>query len=153
MRNIFLICFFSIGLLFNFSSCSDQIYSTDGNTKNSLYDKYPSKWLYIECLQGLSNTSDYSYCLAKNSSYEVFFIINLTCPERDKNQNDIYYDKKNLSGSYVFVGTYTYESKGSGTKTVPAYMPTNNFQELYFHHRKFMKDILDLVLSYNIIKD
>ena len=144
--------FYLFGLCMIFSSCEVQQYATDNTTTSDTTDNsFKTKWLYIKCFQTLSNTSDYSYCLANDSDWDVYFIINFTCPGKDK--YEIYYDKKNMNGSYVFVGTYTYENKESGTKTVPAYMPADNFQELYFNHRNYLKRLLDYVLSYNIIKE
>ena len=64
----------------------------------------------------------------------------------------MYYDGKNISGAYVLVGTYTYETKGGDTKTVQACRKKNNYNDLYNYDKEFLKELLDIALSYNLVK-
>lgn len=127
-----------------FNSCSSQQFTTTTNDKNK------TQWLYIKCFQGLNNDSEYSDCLARNDIWDVFYIVSFTCPGKEK--GDIYYDGKSLSGNYVFVGTYSYVTKDNISKTVQAYMPKDNFYELYNYDKEYLKRLLDIVLSYNAIQ-
>lgn len=80
----------------------------------------------------------------------MFSILSILLVQQAK-KNEVYYDDKTLNGKYVFVGTYTYESN-EGIKTVQAYMPKENFREWYDYDKKTLIDLLDVVLSYNIVK-
>ena len=46
--------------------------------------------------------------------------VTIVCKD-NADSEDVYYDGKKISGTFVLVDTYTYESKGSGIKTVPVY--------------------------------
>lgn len=112
-------------------------------------DKYETKWLNVECFQTLDNVEEASCCLARDKNSNVYFIINITCPTGTK--GELYYDGKQLMGKYVFVGTYSYISRG-GDKTVQAYMPIGNYRELYDYSPEYLKKMLDIELSYNAVK-
>ena len=127
-----------------FNSCSPQQFTTTTNDKNK------TQWLSLKCFQALGNTSEYSDCLARNDNWDVFYVVSFTCPGKDK--GDIYYDGKSLYGSYVFVGTYSYVTKDNLSKTVQAYMPKDNFNELYNYDKEHLKRLLNIVLSYNAIQ-
>ena len=129
------------------NSCSSQQFTTTTTNDNN-----KTQWLSIKCFQALSNTSEYSECLARNDNWDVFYIVSFTCPGKDKDKGDIYYDGKSLSGSFVFVGTYSYVTKNESSKTVQAYMPKDNFYELYNYDKEHLKRLLDIVLSYNAIQ-
>ena len=140
--------FIILGCMF----CSCALFQQTSNTTDETYNTTNEKgeqWLSLKCFQTLGNASEYSHCLAWNSNYDVFYIVNFTCPTSKK--TEVYYDDKGLNGKYVFVGTYTYESK-EGSKTVRAYMPKDNFREWCDYNKKTLIDLLDVVLSYNSVK-
>ena len=127
-----------------FNSCNSQQFTSATN------DKFKTQWLSLMCFQALCNTSEYSDCLARNDNWDVFYIVSFTCPGKDK--GDIYYDGKSLYGKFVFVGTYSYVTKENSSKTVQAFMPKDNFYELYDYNKEHLKHLLDIVLSYNAIQ-
>ena len=128
------------------SSCSlQQLSATQTDTQNNKVS-----FLNIKVFQTLSNSKVLSQCLARNSNFDVFYILSFTCPGKEK--NEIYYDGKNISGRYVFVGTYSYETKQKIEKTVQAYMPKDNFDDYYEYNKSELKDLLDIALSYNAIQ-
>lgn len=143
MKNfiVIVVCLLTLGS--TFSSCAYLQPTTNNRTANG------EAWLSLKCFQALSNTSTYSDCLAWNANYDVFYIVHFTCPTSKK--TEVYYDDKSLNGKYVFVGTYTYESK-ERTKTVRAYMSKENFSEWYEYDKNTLIDLLDVVLSYNSVK-
>ena len=57
-------------------------------------------------------SKDSALALTTGWDYDVVMIIT---------SEDVYYHGKKISGTFVLVDTYTYESKGSGIKTVPVY--------------------------------
>ena len=136
MKKVLFICLVMAGL---FVSCGVEQHTT--NNKGHLF---------IEVFQTLSNGENSSTCLARNSNWDIFYIISLDCP--DKTTHEMYYDGKNISGAYVLVGTYTYETKGGDTKTVQACMKKNNYNDLYNYDKEFLKELLDIALSYNLVK-
>ena len=140
MKRLSCIVLIATGILFN--SCATTNYSSNNS--------YKSKYLNIKCFQALSNTSEYSSCLARDYDFNVYYIVNFTCPGKSK--YELYYDDKSITGYYVFVGTYTYETREERQKTVQAYMPKDNFYELYNYDRTLLKGYLDIVLSYNVIE-
>lgn len=132
--------------------CSCALFQQTSYTTDDIYHTTNEKgeqWLSLKCFQALDNAAEYSYCLARDENWDVFFIVNFTCPTSKKTA--VYYDGKSLNGKYVFVGTYTYESK-EGSKTVRAYMPKDNFGEWCVYDKKTLIGLLDIVLSYNSIK-
>ncbi len=143
MKKLTTLLFCLITLECMFSSCANLQQTTINNTIDG------EEWLSLKCFQTLSNTATYSDCLAWNANYDVFYIVNFTCPTSKK--TEVYYDDKSISGKYVFVGTYTYESK-ERSNTVPAYMSKENFREWYEFDKKTLIDLLDIVLSYNSVK-
>ena len=82
------------------SSCS--IFKNNINSEQT--------YLSVEIFQTLSKDS--ALALTTGWDYDVVMIIT---------SEDVYYDGKKISGTFVLVDTYTYESKGSGIKTVPVY--------------------------------
>ena len=131
-----------------FSGCAlfqpiDKNNNKDNTTVNG------EEWLSLKCFQTLSNAPEYSQCLAWNSNYDVHYIVNFTCPTSKKNV--VFYDDKSLTGKFVFVGTYTYESK-DGQKTVRAYMFKDNYNEWFVYDKETLIQLLDIVLSYNAVK-
>lgn len=44
---------------------------------------------------------------------------------------EIYYDDKKITGNFVFIGTYTYETKGNSIKTVPVYIRESEYKPEY----------------------
>lgn len=142
------LCFITLGSLF----CGCTLFQQTSNTTDGTYNTTNEKgeqWLSLKCFQTLGNADEYSCCLARNDNWDVFYIVNFTCPTRKK--TEVYYDSKTLNGKYVFVGTYTYESK-EGSKTVRAYMPKDNFSEWCDYDKNTLIGLLDIVLSYNSIK-
>ena len=127
-----------------FSSCAVEM------QQSNYSGTYEKKYLYIECFQTFYNTSEVSSCLAKDSTWDVYYIVNMTCPTGKK--TEVYYDGKSLNGSYVFVGTYTYENKNGDSKTVRAYMPEYNFREWQNYNKDGLISLLDVLLSYNALK-
>lgn len=140
LKNI-IFCLIAFGILF--SGCAYLQPTTDKTTVTG------EEWLSLKCFQTLGNASNYSDCLAWNSNYDVFYIVNFTCPASKK--NEVYYDGKSLNGKYVFVGTRTYQSK-EGERTVRAYMPKENFREWCEYDKNLLVELLDIVLSYNSLK-
>lgn len=65
-------------------------------------------YLSVEIFQTLSKYE----ALACTSDWKVVKVIT---------SEDVYYDGKSLSGTYVLVDTYTYETKDERIKTVPVY--------------------------------
>ena len=130
-----------------FYGCSSQ----KTTTKTTTNEKSNTRRLFITCFQALNNSSEYSDCLARNYDWDVFYIVSFTCPGKDKGDN-IYFDGKSLTGDYVFVGTYSYVTKDKNSKTVQAFMPKDNFYELYNYDKEHLKRLLDIVLSYNAIQ-
>lgn len=140
MKRLLSILIITTGILFN--SCATTNYSSN--------NKFKSKYLNIECFQTLGNESNFSCCLAKDYKWDVYYIVNFICPDNSK--FEIYYDGKSLSGYYIFVGTYSYKTKDDSQKTVQAYMPKDNFYELYNYDSTLLKEYLDIMLSYNVIE-
>lgn len=64
----------------------------------------------------------------------------------------MFYDGKNISGNYVLIGTYRYESKGGSTKTVKALMRKDVYDCYYNNHKEHFINMLDIVLTYNSVK-
>lgn len=96
------------------------------------------------------NTSDYSLCMASGNYRDAYLIIHFTCPPSQK--SEVYYDGKQISGYFVLVGTFTYDSEGNGRVTVPAYMARENVREWYNFDKEALIGLLDTFLSYNSIK-
>lgn len=118
---------------FALNSCNMQQYAI---TLNGVHNNRV-EYLQIKCFQTLSNSPSYSECLARNDKFDVYYIVNFTCPGKSK--SEIYFDGKNIRGNYVFVGTYSYVSKQEINKTVQAYMPKDNFKEYYEHNKSELK--------------
>lgn len=67
--------------------------------------------LNVEIFQTLSKTS----ALAHTSLWSDYKIVKIVTTK------DVYYDGKQISGLFVRVDTYTYETKDGRIKTVPVY--------------------------------
>lgn len=52
----------------------------------------------------------------------------------------------------MLVGVYSYETKGGSSKTVQALMREENYNDLYYYDKEFLKGLLDGILSYSYIK-
>lgn len=141
--------FWMILLGYVLNSCSPQQFALNTTAHKSIHNN-KVQYLNIKCFQTLSNSHLCSECLASNDYLDVFYIVNFTCPGKSK--SEIYYDGKNIRGNYVFVGTYSYETKKESIKTVQAYMPKDNFQEFYEYNKSELKGLLDIVLSYNAMQ-
>jgi hypothetical protein len=128
-----------VAIAFLFTSCGLERHTTSNNG-----------YLPIHVFQTLNNSKYFSECLARNLNFDYFYIISLDCPSKTK--HEIYYDGKNIGGLYVLVGTYTYETKGGSMKTVQACMRKENYNDLYNYDKIFLSNILDDILTYNLIK-
>lgn len=117
----------------------------------NLTTKNNSGFVSIECFQALSNYDHVSDCLARDSDWKVCYVVSLYNP-CNNDDAEMFYDGKNISGDYVLVGTYQYETKGGSTKTVKALMRKDIFSCFYNNHKENLKEILDTVLSYNAVK-
>ena len=73
--------------------------------------------LNVEIFQTLSKTS----ALAHTTGWDYKVVKIIT-------NNEVYYDGKTISGWFKLVDTYTYESKGSGIKTVPVYQKVSELR-------------------------
>ncbi len=138
MKRIILTCLILLGLL---TSCGIQSLTTDNNYG----------YVSIECFQALENYDHVSVCLAKDSDWNICYVVSLKnlC---DNNNAEMFYDGKNISGNYVLVGTYQYESKGGSSKTVKALMRKDVYDCLYNNHKEHLINMLDIVLTYNLVK-
>ena len=67
--------------------------------------------LNVEIFQTLSKTS----ALAHTSLWSDYKVVKIVTTK------DVYYDGKQISGLFVLVDTYTYETKDGRIKTVPVY--------------------------------
>lgn len=65
-------------------------------------------YLSVEIFQTLGSGAG----LAMTPSYDVIKVVS---------NNEVYYDGKKLSGTYVLIDTYRYETKDGRIKTVPVY--------------------------------
>lgn len=128
-----------------FSGCAHQ-QQTAAKANND-----NEKLLNVRCYQTVTNTSNYSICLAYGTNRDAYFIIHLTCPSVQK--TELFYDGKRLSGYFVLVGTYSFENDKDGREvTLPAYMARENIQDWYNYDKELLKAFLDGLLSYNYIK-
>ena len=138
MKKIFIICLVNLCIL---TSCDIEYLATNNNA-----------YINLECFQALNNYYGlYSDCLARDSNYNICYIVSFwnTCNDNDP---EMFYDGKNLSGEYVSVGTYTYTTRKGYTKTVQAVMRKKVYYELYKCDKESLKEKLDIVLSYTSIK-
>ena len=138
MKRIILICLILLGL---FTSCGVQSLTTSNN----------SGYVFLECFQALDNYDHVSICLARDSDWNVCYVVSLENP-CNNNDAELFYDGKKLSGNYVLVGTYQYESKGGSTKTVKALMKKDVYDCFYNNYKENLIGILDIVLTYNAVK-
>ena len=145
MKKLLFICMVGLGIVF--SSCAYQQQITDTAVKT---DQNEEKWLTIDCFQTLTNMKECSACLARDNNWNVYYIIHITPVTGTK--TEVYYDGKRIDGKYVFVGTYSYKTKGGDDKTVQAYMPKANFYEWYNFDKEALRSLLDNVLSYDNVR-
>ena len=112
--------------------------------------EFKSEKLNIRCFQVLLNSDAANVCLAWDQNYNVSYIIYL--PTAANDSKGVCYDNKQMNDSYIFIGTYTYDSK-NGEKTVPAYILEKNF---YYWYNSDIKEVfiekLRKNLSYCVIK-
>lgn len=136
-----IICLIALGVVC--CSCGSFQQTTNANE---------TKWLDVKCYQTMFNTDDYSACLAADdNNRSACLIVHYTCPISKK--TEVYYDGKRLYGSYVLVGTFTYDSDGVAYRpTVQAFMPKDNFLEWYNYDKNALMHLLDAVLTYNSVK-
>lgn len=104
----------------------------------------------LEVFQTISNNELSSACMAADEKLNIYFIISMSCPDEPKCA--MFYDKKNISGYYTFLGTFTYESKDGSTRTVPACMLKKEFEAAYKCDKETLIDSLNKILSYNQVK-
>ena len=94
------------------------------NEKFNAYFKKHTETLNLEVLQVLEDSDSVSYCLVeayKDSEFDS----NIALLEII---DEVVYDEKKFKNLSCFLaGTFTYESNGYGTKTVPYYMTTDAF--------------------------
>ena len=105
MKKLYLLLL--IGGLFLFSSCG-SLSSTVVNSTLQYASVGDRCFIEVEVFQTLSDHE--ALAMDKN-----FFVIKLI------SSTETYYDKKRINGTFVFVDTYTYETKDQGLKTVPVY--------------------------------
>ena len=74
-------------------------------------------YLSVEIFQTLNKNA----ALAHTRDWKVVKIESL---------EDTYYDGKAISGTFVLVDTYTYETKNETTKTVPVYIRLDEYRRL-----------------------
>lgn len=74
-------------------------------------------YLSVEIFQTLGKNA----ALARTRDWKVVKIESL---------EDMYYDGKAISGTFVLVDTYTYETKNEVTKTVPVYIRLEEYRKL-----------------------
>ncbi|MBO7346130.1 MAG: hypothetical protein J6U29_01040 [Bacteroidales bacterium] len=123
--------------------------------------EFKEEYLNLKVFQSY-NAEDYSWCLAWDKDYKTYFILSTEFPEIAKYYNDldffhreIYYDDKDISNKYIFVGTYSYESR-NGQRTVPAYMQKDTFYAYYKGYKNNLnsfRDLLKIWLDYCVIKE
>lgn len=104
--------------------CDSTVKSIAENEKfNSYFNKY-TETLNIEVIQVIEDSDSVSYCLVearKDSEFDFDVALFETI-------NEVVYDGKEFKNEKCFLaGTYTYESKGMGTKTVPYYITIDAF--------------------------
>ncbi len=139
MKRVLFTCLMVIGL---FTSCGTTQLSTNG-----------SSYLTMNVFQALFNKDGYSGCLAKNLNNDLFFIFSLESSRSpNKSMNELYYDGKNISGNYVLVGTYSYETKSGYQKIVQACMKKSNYDEVYTYDKDYLIGMLDVILEYNMVE-
>lgn len=78
--------------------------------------KYEHSYKKLKVFQTLSNYE----ALALDSDYNVVKLVTF---------KDMIYDGKVFTGEYVLTGTYTYETKENGVKTVPVYMLWSEYKK------------------------
>ena len=108
-----------------------------------------SEYLFLEVFTAVGNEEAGSFCLAKDTNSKLFWIFNIGFST--EKTREIYYDGKNISGSYVFVGTIALDD----IKTIPAYMPKDNFYKFYNNVSFIREDFIKIVkdqLTYCVIK-
>lgn len=137
MKKFLLICLILIG----FAGCGVQNLTTNNN----------SGFVSLECFQALDHFDHVSTCLAKDGEWNYCYVVSLESPCTNENA-EMFYDGKNLSGNYVLVGTYQYETKGGSSKTVKALMRKDLYNCFYNNYKENLKAILDIVLTYNAVK-
>ena len=108
-----LIMLLAVSLLL--SSCG--IFSIGAASGKQLGDKCDLK---LEVFQTLSRNE--ALCMEKSlySSNDVYKIIT---------ESNLLYDGQVISGRWVLVDTYTYETKDNRIKTVPVLMPLSEYKE------------------------
>lgn len=74
----------------------------------------------LKVLQVTTSNSYVTICLATDNSYNISHIVFIDTTQ-------ILYDNKDISGDYIMIGAYTYQSRGFGEQTVPSYMPKKDF--------------------------
>ncbi len=110
MKKLFAILF--VALLI-FSSCDAPYYATEDDTSTT----YTSKQnLSVKIFQTLDKNS----ALARTSDYDVVKLVTM---------EEMYYDGKKITGTFVLVDTYTYETKKGDYKTVPVYIRYSEYKK------------------------
>ena len=104
--------------------CDTTVKSIAENEKfNSYFNKY-TEILNIEVIQVIEDSDSVSYSLVearKDSEFDFDVALFETI-------NEVVYDGKKFKNEKCFLaGTYTYESKGMGTRTVPYYITIDAF--------------------------
>jgi hypothetical protein len=109
---------------------------------------HPSYQYYsLEIFQTLDNfyseiaDNTYSYGLAKDSQWNVYKVVTYR-PGDDYRNN--FYDGKKISGRFIFIGTYSYETKDERRKTVPCLMPKKSYDYVVSHYGELADSILKI---------
>lgn len=104
--------------------CDTTVKSIAENEKFNAYFKKHTETLNIEVIQVIEDSDSVSYCLVEASrDSEIDFDVALF-----ETINEVVYDGKKIKNEQCFLaGTYTYESNGMGTKTVPYYITIDAF--------------------------
>lgn len=119
--------------------------SFEENIKYQEYLDKNVKPLNMEVFQVLEDTDSISYCLVKvykdsKYDYNVGYL---------ETRNEVVFEGKEYENEKCFLaGTYTYETKGNETKTVPYYMTIDAFfakqmdlfNELFSIQEKYSKE-------------
>ena len=113
--------------------CDTTAKSVAENEKFNAYCKKHTETLNLEIIQVIEDSDSVSYCLVEaRKDSELDFDIALF-----ETINEVVYDGRKFKNEQCFLaGTYTYESNGFGTKTVPYYITIDAF---YYE----VKSILD----------
>ncbi len=121
--------------------------------------------LTLEVFQVIDNNELSSNCLARDSHFNVCRVISFSTKELGKyyknmgNTRMYFYDGQDISGTYIFIGIWKYESKNGNENTVPVYMKKDNFYSYWDNtcvieeNKERFIDMLKIFVDYCVIED